>query len=113
VLAEESAIVGPTGLVFRALGYQIRVATNANYALAALASEFPDVILCDAELHGVDVPQFTRDVRSIQGGDRIIVILTAYGGEPPANAADGFISRPFDPIKVVDLIEALVRSTGS
>jgi CheY-like chemotaxis protein len=107
VVTEEPAIVGPTGLVFRALGYEIRVASNADLALESVAAAPPNVILCDAELIGADIPQLTRDIRAIDGGDRIVVILVGYGAEPTGNAADGFVSSPFDPIKVVGLMEVL------
>jgi hypothetical protein len=37
----------------------------------------------------------------------VIVILIGDGAEPPGNAADAYLHQPFDPIKVVDLIEVL------
>jgi CheY-like chemotaxis protein len=111
VVADDPAIVGTVGLVFRALAYQIRVATSAEEALTQLAEDPPDVILCDNEMRTVDASQLTRDIRTAEGGARVIVILTGYGPEPQANAADGYVSRPFDPIKVVDLIDAFGRAT--
>jgi CheY-like chemotaxis protein len=111
VVADDPAIVGTVGLVFRALAYDIRVATSAEEALARVEEDAPDVILCDNEMRSVDASRLTRDIRTIEGGVRVIVILTGYGPEPQANAADGFVSRPFDPIKVVDLIEAFGSST--
>jgi hypothetical protein len=56
---------------------------------------------------GADVSKLSRDIRAIKGGDQVVVILTGYGAEPTGNAADGFVSRPFDPVKVLDLIEEL------
>ena len=107
VVTDEPAIVGPAGLVFRALGYEIQVARDGPHALELMAKQLPDVALCDAEL--TDVSKLTRDIRAIKGGERIAMILTGYGTEPIGNAADGFLPRPFDPIKVVELIEALAR----
>ena len=95
------------GLIFRALGYQIRVATRGDEALALLPGERPDVVLCGTDLPGVDGVELTRRIRLTEGGDQIIVILIGDGDEPAGNAADGFVRQPFDPIKVVELIEAL------
>jgi DNA-binding response OmpR family regulator len=110
VVADEPAIVGPTGLVFRALGYEIRVASNADAALLQLMEDIPEVVLIDAEVAGADVRDLTHDIRAIEGGERVVVIITGYGAEPAGNAADGFVSRPFDPIKVIELIDALGRA---
>lgn len=107
VVTDDPAIVGTVGLVFRALGFETRIATNDDEVLTLVAKERPTVVLCDAEMNGVDAPRLTRQIRTVEGGERIIVILCGYGPEPAANAADGFVPRPFDPIKVVDLIETL------
>ena len=107
VVTDDPVIVGTVGLVFRALGYDTRVATSDDDVLALVAGERPTVVLCDVEFNGVDACQLTRQIRTVEGGERVLVILTGYGTEPPANAADGFVPRPFDPIKVVDLIETL------
>jgi DNA-binding response OmpR family regulator len=108
VVADEPAIVGPAGLVFRALGYDIQVAKDAGRALELVADRVPDVALCDAELTGVS--KLTQDLRIVDGGHQIAIILTGYGTEPAGNAADGFVPRPFDPIKVVELIDAATRT---
>jgi CheY-like chemotaxis protein len=107
VVTDDPVIVGTVGLVFRALGYEIRVASRDEDVLALMREESPGVVLCDAEMRTLDAARLTREIRTVDGGERTIVILTAYGAEPPANAADGFVPRPFDPIKVVDLIETL------
>jgi CheY-like chemotaxis protein len=112
VVAEDPTIVGMVGLVFRALGYRILIARRGGEALARLSDDRPDVVLCSVDLPGLSGAELTRRIRTLEGGDRIVVILIGEGDEPAGNAADGFLRQPFDPMKVVDLIEALGTGQG-
>jgi DNA-binding response OmpR family regulator len=112
VVADDPTIVGMVGLVFRAVGYRILIAGHGEEALACLSDDRPDVVLASVDLPGVSGAELTRRIRLIQGGDRVVVILIGDGDEPAGNAADGFVRQPFDPINVVDLIEALASGSG-
>jgi CheY-like chemotaxis protein len=107
VVADEPTIVGMVGLVFRAVGYRILIAGRGEEALACLSDDRPDVVLASVDLPGVSGAELTRRIRLTEGGDRIIVILIGDGDEPAGNAADGFVRQPFDPMKVIELIEAV------
>lgn len=107
VVAQDPTIVGMGGLVFRALGYRISVAARAEDALSILAEDLPAVVLCEVDLSGLGGVELTRLVRMIPGGARTIVILVGVGDEPAGNAADVYLRQPFDPMKAIEVVEAL------
>jgi hypothetical protein len=41
------------------------------------------------------------------GGERAIVILVGDGDEPAGNGADVYLRQPFDPMKAIEVVEAL------
>lgn len=112
VVADDPTIVGMIGLVFRAVGYRILIAGRGEEALTRLSDDRPDVVLASVDLPGVSGADLSRRIRLTEGGDRVVVILIGDGDEPAGNAADGFVRQPFDPVKVIELIEALGSGSG-
>jgi two-component system cell cycle response regulator DivK len=89
-------------VLLTAEGYQVRVATDAEDALAVLREFTPRLILMDLQLPGMDGLTLTRRLKDDPATQDIAVIaLTAYamkGDEQKARAAgcDGYISKPID-----------------
>jgi CheY-like chemotaxis protein len=83
-------------------GYEVRTATDAEEALAVLATWRPRVILMDLQLPGMDGLELTRRLKADPATQRITILaLTAYamkGDEQKAREAgcDGYISKPID-----------------
>lgn len=91
-----------TRVLLSSLGYTVRTATNAEEALAALATFRPRLILMDIQLPDIDGLELTRRLKADPTTrDICIVALTAYamkGDEQRARAAgcDGYITKPID-----------------
>jgi CheY-like chemotaxis protein len=100
-------------------GYEVRLAADAEQALAILETFSPRLILMDIQLPGIDGLELTSRLRARpQTRDIVIVAVTAYamrGDEEKALAAgcDGYIAKPIDtralPGQVADY---LVRGRG-
>jgi CheY-like chemotaxis protein len=100
-------------------GYEVRLAADAEQALAILETFSPRLILMDIQLPGIDGLELTRRLRTRpQTREIVIVAVTAYamrGDEEKALAAgcDGYIAKPIDtralPGQVADY---LVRGRG-
>jgi CheY-like chemotaxis protein len=89
-------------LLLAAEGYDVRAATDADDALAALADFHPWLILMDLRLPGVDGLELTRRLR-VDPVMRVVVVvaLTAYamrGDDERALAAgcDGYLTKPIE-----------------
>lgn len=91
-----------TRVLLSSLGYDVHTATNAEEALATLATVRPRLILMDLQLPGIDGLELTRRLKADPATrDICIVALTAYamkGDEQRARAAgcDGYITKPID-----------------
>jgi two-component system cell cycle response regulator DivK len=85
-----------------AAGYEVRVAADAEEALALLASFRPRLILMDLQLPGMDGLTLTRRLKDDPATRQIAILaLTAYamkGDEQKALAAgcDGYVAKPID-----------------
>jgi CheY-like chemotaxis protein len=83
-------------------GYDVRVAVDANEALAALKAVRPALILMDLQLPGMDGLELTRRIRADPATSGIaIVAVTAFamtGDEQRARQAgcDGYVTKPID-----------------
>ena len=90
-------------------GYEVRTATDAAEALAALAVFRPRLILMDIQLPGVDGLALTRRLKADPATRGIpIVALTSYamkGDEEKALRAgcDAYITKPIDILALRDV----------
>ena len=89
-------------VLLAAEGYEVRVAVDAEEALALLASYRPRLILMDLQLPGMDGLTLTRRLKDDPATrDVAILALTAYamkGDQERALAAgcNGYVTKPID-----------------
>jgi CheY-like chemotaxis protein len=87
-------------VLLAAEGYEVRVATDAEEALAVLTGFHPRLILMDLQLPGMDGLTLTRKLKGDPATrDIAILALTAYamkGDEQRALEAgcDGYVAKP-------------------
>ena len=97
-------------------GYQVRVALDADEALATLREFRPQLILMDIQLPGMDGLSLTRMLKASPSlRDIIILGLTACamkGDEERILAAgcDGYIAKPLDSRTLPALVASYLRS---
>ena len=99
-----------------AFGFDVKTAADAEELRRLLAEWLPDAIVLDLQLPRTDGWQLTREIkRDPRTRDIAIVVVSACvmpaeraGAE--AAGCDAFISKPCDPMLIV---EELTRRTGS
>jgi CheY-like chemotaxis protein len=102
------------GVLLRAEDYEVRVASDAEEAMATLEEFRPRLILMDLQLPGMDGLTLTRRLKSDpRTHDILIVALTAFamkGDDQKAlNAGcDGYITKPIDTRRLPSEIAALL-----
>ena len=102
-----------------ASGYDVRVATRADEALAMLSGFSPRLILMDLQLPGMDGLELTRRLKADARTQHIaIVAVTAYamkGDEQRARDAgcDGYITKPIDTRALPQIIADFLAASTS
>jgi len=86
-------------LVLQLANFEVRCFANAELALEWLPNHFPDVVLTDLQLPGIDGVQVIARVGAI-APELPVVLMTAYGNVSKAvqamqNGAYDFIEKPF------------------
>ena len=101
-----------TRVILEAAGYDVFEAESGEAALVALSDgDLPDVLLLDVRMPGIDGWEVLRRLRDKPGRlcDLPVVIFTAdisFAEQAPVELAERefFLSKPFDPDDLVDLI---------
>jgi two-component system NtrC family sensor kinase len=102
-------------LLLEEQGWQVSIAGTAETALAALCEPFPDLILVDYNLPGMDGDEFCRRIR-MNLNTKGIPILMMTGSAPDSaeiksleSGADDYVSKSETPEIVLLRIRALLR----
>lgn len=115
---DEPNIVTALEYLLRRNGYDVRVATNGEEALALVETYLPDVVLLDIMMpvkSGYEVCQRMRQ-RS-EWRDIKIVMLSAKGREAEVSkgvslGADLYITKPFSTQELIETINRLFDREG-
>lgn len=95
-------------------GYDVRTASDADEAVAAIAAQRPGLILMDVQLPGVDGLTLTRRLKADPATQRIpIIALTAYAMKGDAEKAreagcDGYVSKPIEVRTLPKIVEGFL-----
>jgi DNA-binding response OmpR family regulator len=98
---DEPNIVMSLEFLMQTAGYEIRIASDGEEALRALAEFRPDLILLDAMMPKVNGYEVLQAIRQTPGLENIkIVMLTAKGRDVDVEkglgmGADAYVTKPF------------------
>jgi two-component system response regulator AtoC len=105
VVDDEPGLRQSLGLLLSDAGYAVTAESDGKKALDRALAEPFDLVLCDVRMPEMDGLSFLRSYRS-RGGDGLVIMMSAYGGEDAALAAmkEGaydYLPKPFRPDEVV------------
>lgn len=114
VVDDEPTIGEVVSAYLQRAGYETRVASDGDAALAAVAERSPDLIVLDLMLPGTDGLEVMRRVRERPDRSSAIILLTAKGGESDrvtglSLGADDYVVKPFSPNELVARVDAVLR----
>ena len=96
-------------------GFRVIEAENGKQAVAAAQAQSPDFIIMDVEMPELDGLAATRQIRAMKQFERVpIVAVSAYGADQyRAQALEAgcneYVSTPFDPDALENLIRTLIK----
>ncbi len=98
-------------------GYDVRVATDGEAALALAANWSPALVVLDLMIPRIDGFAVLRALRARDPGIAV-VILTARGGETDKVfglklGADDYVTKPFGLLELLARIESVLRRRGA
>ena len=102
----------------KAMGEVISVAVcfSSSEALSILATQPFDVVVSDFNMPGPSGLEFLSKIRQ-EHGEIILVLITAYGTdaleEGVRQLGGGYITKPFEPSFLVQLIKDLIQGAGT
>ncbi|MGH7529638.1 MAG: sigma-54-dependent transcriptional regulator [Gemmatimonadales bacterium] len=105
IVDDEPGLRQSLGLLLSDAGYAVTAEGDGRRALQRALAESFDLVLCDVRMPEMDGLTFLRTFRE-QGGDALVIVMSAYGGEDAALAAmkEGaydYLPKPFRPDEVV------------
>lgn len=114
VVDDEPGILRLLDLEFSSQGFSFRLASNAEDALHKARETWPDVVVADILMPGMDGLELMRRLRS--AGNLKVILLTAKSREADRVhglelGADDYVSKPFSPRELSARIRAVLRRT--
>jgi CheY-like chemotaxis protein len=107
------------GKVLGRAGFTLCFAADGESGVAAAKAERPDLILMDIQMPGIDGFEATRQIKADRETDRIpVVALSAHevsdkSEEIAACGCDGFMTKPLDFKKLIELAHTLTSAPSN
>jgi DNA-binding response OmpR family regulator len=121
VVDDDPVIMRLLEVNFEMEGYTVVTATDGRQALDRIAAAPPDLVVCDIMMPVVNGLEVVETLR--QSGDekleRLPVILLsakAQASEVQKGldvGADDYITKPFDPLELIERVQALLHTSQS
>jgi two-component system OmpR family response regulator len=101
----------------RLAGFAARAVPDGSQALAAVASDPPDLVVLDVRMPGIDGFEVSRSLRAA-GNDVPIIFLTARDSPDDrisglTKGGDDYVTKPFSLEELVARIRAVLRRSGA
>ena len=95
-------------------GYEVDCASDGEEALVRFDAFQPRLVLLDIMMPKLDGWEVARRLKTMEGGEKVpIVLLSARGQEADVRKGNqigvtAYVTKPFDPIKLLDRIAELL-----
>jgi len=105
--------------MLRDWGYEVAEAANGSAALSLAASFYPDMVLLDIGLPGLDGYEVAYRLRALPGlADSLLVAVTGFGQADDVErclqaGCDTHLLKPFDPLALKQLLSLHIPQTAS
>ena len=114
VIDDDPVILELLRVNFEIEGFDVITATDGDEGLERAQAERPDVVISDIMMPRRDGLQLLNDLKSgAATSDLPVILLSAKAQKSEVQegldlGADDYITKPFDPIKLIDRLNAVV-----
>jgi DNA-binding response OmpR family regulator len=115
VVEDEESLLKLESILFTSKGYVVTGVRDGKSALEAIAADRPDLVVLDVMLPGQDGFEVCRAIKENPETSYIpVVLLTAKKSSNDLErgrlaGADAYITKPFKSVKVLEVIEGLIK----
>lgn len=118
VVDDEPTIGDIVARYLRRAGFQTRVALDGSEAIAMSAERWPDLVILDIMLPGIDGLEVMRRLHESECRRPAVILLTARSEESDRivglqRGADDYVVKPFSPGELVARAQAVLRRGGA
>lgn len=120
IIDDDDATLKLASLYLSRAGYHTGECLDSMQALAAIASNPPDLVLCDIHLPGLDGYGLLSALRAQPGTEALpVILMTAHADHPGFRkgmklGADDYLTKPLDREELIDAVAArLARASAS
>ena len=106
IIDDDPVIVKYLQAIFSDNGYATCSASSSMEGLEVVRREKPDLITLDLQMPGEWGPRFYRKLRKDKEvRDIPVIVVSGIDGDHAIKDAVAFVSKPFDPEKVVGIVK--------
>ncbi len=121
VVDDDPVIMRLLEVNFEMEGYTVVTATDGQQALDRITSNAPDLVVCDIMMpvvNGLEVVERLRQSsdETLQRLPVILLSAKAQASEVQRGldvGADDYITKPFDPLELIERVQALLHTSQS
>ena len=115
VVDDDPVIVKLLQVNFEMEGYQVITAADGEEGLNRAREDMPDVMLLDVmmpKMNGLDVARVLKGDDATSGIPIVLLSAKAQAADVQAgrNVADEYITKPFDPLELLDRVSKLIAA---
>jgi CheY-like chemotaxis protein len=121
VVDDENTITETLRVVLDLRGYKTLTTDNGKTALELLHRHKPDLAIVDLvlpEVDGLEILKHMRDDPHLRDTPVVIITVVTQGSDLAdgfwrnAIQTEGFVTKPFDPFKLADKVDAILAARG-
>ena len=106
IIDDDPVIVKYLQAIFSDNGYATCSASSSMEGLEVVRREKPDLITLDLQMPGEWGPRFYRKLRKDKDVKDIpVIVVSGIDGDHAIKDAVAFVSKPFDPEKVIGIVK--------
>ena len=115
VVEDEESLLKLESILFTSKGYAVTGARDGKSALEAIAADRPDLVVLDVMLPDLDGFEICRTIKENPETRSLpVIMLTAKKSSLDLErgrlaGADAYITKPFKSVKVLEVIEGLIK----
>jgi DNA-binding response OmpR family regulator len=117
VVDDDPIIVELLRVSFEMDGYEVLIANDGEQGLALARSSSPDAVILDVMMPKLDGLEVARRLRQDPGWSNAPILLVSAKAQASDIAAgkevaDDYVTKPFEPIELLDRVERLLQARG-